>query len=129
MPIYELQSVKPTKETSIPAITNISVSESVKKKDIDYNESALEFNSGKISEEAKKATEEKIHRVSELMNDYVRSIQRDIQIKVDNKTGDVVVKVISKEDGKVIREIPPEELLALAAKMEELSGAFFDQIV
>ena len=61
------------------------------------------------------------------MDSYVSSIQRELQIQVHNKTGNLMVKVISKEDGKTIREIPPEELLNLAARMEELSGVLFDQ--
>ena len=38
-----------------------------------------------------------------------------------------MVKVISEEDGKVIREIPPKELLDLAAKMEEMTGALLNE--
>ena len=126
MAIYEIQNSKPVKDPAIPAVTNIPISESVKQKDI---ENGITAHSGKVAQEVKNATEEKIHRVSELMNDYISSMQRDIKIQVDNDTGRIIVKVISEEDGKVIREIPPKELLALAAKMEEISGAFFDQIV
>ena len=63
------------------------------------------------------------------MSNYVQSLQKDIKIQVNNDTGDIMVKVISEQDGKVIREIPSEEMLALAARMEEMAGAFFDQIV
>ena len=63
------------------------------------------------------------------MNDYVNSLQKDINIRLDYETGDVIVKVISEQDGKVIRQIPSEEMLALAAKMEEISGVFFDKTV
>lgn len=129
MVISEIQNSKPVKDQAIPAITNVPISESVKQKDNDNGVTVSDFNSGEKSEEIKKATEEKINRVSELMNDYVSSVQRDIKIKVDNETGKIIVKVISKEDGKVIREIPPEEMLALAARMEEIAGAFFDQTV
>ena len=129
MVISEIQSSKPVKDSAIPAISNVPISESVKQKDNDNGVTVSDFNSGEKSEKIKKATEEKINRVSELMNDYVSSVQRDIKIKVDNETGKIIVKVISKEDGKVIREIPPEEMLALAARMEEIAGAFFDQTV
>jgi flagellar protein FlaG len=74
-----------------------------------------------------KTTQEKIQKIAEAMDSYVSSIQRELQIQVHGKTGNIMVKVISKEDGKTIREIPPEELLNLAARMEELSGVLFDQ--
>lgn len=74
-----------------------------------------------------RTTQEKIQKIAEAMESYVSSIQRELQIQVHHKTGDIVVKVISKEDGRTIREIPPEEILNLAARMEELSGVLFDQ--
>jgi flagellar protein FlaG len=77
--------------------------------------------------EVRKTSQEKIQKIAEAMDSYVHSIQRELQIQVHQKTGDIVVKVISKEDGKTIREIPPEELLNLAARMEELSGVLFNR--
>jgi flagellar protein FlaG len=72
-------------------------------------------------------TQAKIQKIAEAMDSYVSSIQRELQIQVHQETGNIVVKVISKEDGKTIREIPPEEILNLAARMEELSGVLFDR--
>ncbi|MBW1766658.1 MAG: flagellar protein FlaG [Deltaproteobacteria bacterium] len=71
----------------------------------------------------------KIERVAQAMENYVKSIQRELKIQVHNGTGDIMVKVISKESGQVIREIPPEELLNLAAKMEAMTGALFNENV
>ena len=79
------------------------------------------------AEQVNKAMAERINRIAEAMDSYVRSIQSDLKIRVNEKTGDIIVKVISRNTGKVIREIPPEELLDLAAHMEELAGTFFDK--
>ncbi len=68
------------------------------------------------------ANEETTKRVAEAMDQYVRSIQSDLEIKIHAETGKIVVKVISHETGEVIREIPPEEMLKLAEKMEEMAG-------
>jgi uncharacterized FlaG/YvyC family protein len=40
-----------------------------------------------------------------------------------------MVQVISEKDGKVIREIPSEEILNHAAIMEQLAGFLFDKNV
>ena len=69
----------------------------------------------------------KIEHIAKAMENYVRSSQRKLTIQVHNATGDIMVKVISEEDGKVIREIPPHELLNLAAKMEEMMGTLFNE--
>ncbi len=39
----------------------------------------------------------------------------------------VAVKVINKETGDVIREIPPKEMQALQLKMSELTGMIFNE--
>ena len=129
MALSEIQNLKPPEDTIISTINRITASESVKQTDLEKGITASFIDTGKLSEEVQKATEEKIQRVSELMNDYVHSLQKNITIQVDNETGDIMVKVISEEDGKVIREIPSEEILALAARMEEISGVFFDQVI
>jgi flagellar protein FlaG len=72
------------------------------------------------------ASQEKIEQIAQAMENYVSSIQRDLKIQVHKDTGSMMVKIISAEDGKTIREIPPEELLNLAAKMDEMLGALFN---
>lgn len=70
---------------------------------------------------------EKIRRIAQFMDDYVRSTQRSLRIQVHPGTGDFMVKVVSEEDGRTIREIPPEEVLNLAAKMEDMMGLLFNE--
>lgn len=77
---------------------------------------------GKSRPSPVQANEETTKRVAEAMDQYVRSIQSDLQISIHDETGKIVVKVISHETGEVIREIPPEEMLKLAEKMEEMAG-------
>lgn len=82
-----------------------------------------------LADQAKKASTEQIKRIAEAMDRYIQSTQCDLNIHVDEKSGRIIVKVISKDSGKVIREIPPKELLDLAAKIEEMTGMFYDKKV
>lgn len=52
-----------------------------------------------------------------------------ISFDVDDDTGRAVVRVLNKETGEVIRQVPPEELLTLVARMRQLSGLIFNQEV
>jgi flagellar protein FlaG len=70
---------------------------------------------------------EKIERIAQAMDNYMKSVQTDLEIEVHKGTGDIMVKVLAKDDGRVIREIPPEELLNLAAKMESMTGALLNE--
>ena len=47
------------------------------------------------------------------MNDFVQSIQRELQFTVDEDSGRTVVKVIDKATNEVIRQVPPEDLMAM----------------
>ncbi len=75
------------------------------------------------------AEDKKVENIAKAMDEYVQSIQRDLKIQVHGPTGHLMVKVISKDNGKTIREIPSEEVLNLAAKMEEMAGVLFNENV
>jgi flagellar protein FlaG len=50
---------------------------------------------------------------------YVQNTQRDMNFSVDDVTGRVVVKVIDSNSDEVIRQIPSEEMLAIARHLTE----------
>jgi len=51
--------------------------------------------------------------VSEI-NSLIRSVQRDLAFNVDQDSGRTVIRVIDSESGELIRQIPSEDLLAIA---------------
>lgn len=52
-----------------------------------------------------------------------------VEMQVHKKTNEVVMKVVNKENGDVIREVPPEKMLDLVAKMMEFAGILIDERV
>jgi flagellar protein FlaG len=52
----------------------------------------------------------------------------DLRFSVDDGSGQVVVTVTDATTGKLIREIPPPEILNLAARLDEMIGLLFDQV-
>lgn len=53
------------------------------------------------------------------LNDYVQSIQRDLQFEIDDETGDTIVRVLDKETQEVVRQIPDEVAVRLAQNLQE----------
>lgn len=49
------------------------------------------------------------------------------EFKVHEKTEQIIVRVIDKNTNEIIREIPPEKILDMIAKMWELAGFFLDE--
>jgi hypothetical protein len=51
----------------------------------------------------------------------------DLQFSVHEATGEIMVTVREESTGEVIREIPPSEMLDLAARIDEMVGLLFHQ--
>jgi len=64
------------------------------------------------------------------LNDLVSQVAgTKITFDVDAATGKSVIMVLNKDTGELIRQVPPEQLLALMAKMRQLSGLIFNREV
>jgi flagellar protein FlaG len=52
------------------------------------------------------------------LNDYVQNIQRTLSFSIEENTGITVVKVFDTQTDELIRQIPLEETIKLAASIE-----------
>lgn len=75
-------------------------------------------------EQPKRAELEKA--VTEI-RDFVQATKRNLDFSIDDSTGRVVVKVIATESGEVIRQLPSEAALKLAASLHDASSLLFDE--
>lgn len=53
--------------------------------------------------------------------------QTTLDISIHEKTHEIMVKVLNKETGELIREVPPEKTLDLVANMMEIAGIIIDE--
>jgi len=53
------------------------------------------------------------------LNESVQNIQRGIEFSVDEESGRSVVKVLDRETGEVIRQLPAEDALAVSRHIKE----------
>ncbi|MFI9652171.1 flagellar protein FlaG [Guyparkeria halopsychrophila] len=66
----------------------------------------------------REALEQKLDELSEI----VQGQQRDLSFTVDDDTGRTVVKVINSQTEEVVRQIPMEEVLEIARRIESGEG-------
>lgn len=50
-----------------------------------------------------------------------------LQFRIHQKTNEVMVKIVEDETGEVLREIPPEKMLDMVAKLWEIAGILVDE--
>jgi flagellar protein FlaG len=55
-------------------------------------------------------------------NKILENVQRDLQFQVDDSTKRVVMSIVDKRTGETIRQVPTEDILALAKRMQESEG-------
>ncbi|MCK9530857.1 MAG: flagellar protein FlaG [Gammaproteobacteria bacterium] len=58
--------------------------------------------------------------VSEIVGQMAQIIRRDLNFSLDEDSGKMVVKIIDAESQETVRQIPPEELLALARRLQQI---------
>jgi flagellar protein FlaG len=69
----------------------------------------------------------KIESVTKQIDSFLRSIGRSINFRVDPGSGEMIVSVIDANTGEVIRQVPGEEALRLAQRIEDSLSAFVDE--
>ncbi|MGV8074647.1 MAG: flagellar protein FlaG [Syntrophobacteraceae bacterium] len=64
--------------------------------------------------------------VSEVQS-CMEDLNTEIEVTVHEETGELVVKVLNRQTGDIIRQIPAEELIKLHKKLKELQGVLLDE--
>ena len=63
--------------------------------------------------------EEQVDAAVTQINNYFGNVNRTIRFKVDDETGVTLINVVDTETDKVIRQVPPEEMLVIARRVSE----------
>lgn len=71
------------------------------------------------SKEEVEKTKESVQEAVTRLNDYVQSVQRDLQFQLDDHSGKTVVTVIDSRTNEVVRQIPDDVALRLARDLQQ----------
>ncbi|WP_310191953.1 flagellar protein FlaG [Bacillus sp. 3255] len=69
---------------------------------------------------------------NKLINKAIKAAQgisTELEISVHKETNDLIVRVINKDTGDLIREIPSEKMIDMIQKFVEMSGILIDKKV
>ena len=67
--------------------------------------------------------------VTRQIDTFLRSVNRALQFRVDDASGHMVVSITDAETGEVIRQVPGEEALRMAERIDANIGALLDEKV
>lgn len=80
--------------------------------------------------EAKKdevSPEDRIKQATQMLNDFMKHYAIELQFVIDDKQ--TITKVMNKQTGDVIRQIPSEEAIRLSKALDTLQGLIIQQKV
>lgn len=72
--------------------------------------------------------EQKVKSIERAL-EAVKSHQTSLEMSVHEQTNEVVIRVLDKETGELIREVPSEKILDMVSKFMEMNGMLFDEKV
>ena len=71
--------------------------------------------------------QKKMDQLHEVIQENIVINNFELNFSVDKETGTVVVRIFDADTGKLIWEIPPAEILAIAKEIEKLKGILFNE--
>jgi flagellar protein FlaG len=116
--MMEISGNQQSKISTLEGVTPTKVvvkTEEVRVSSPDSGAAAVEQNSQNKQETQNQA--ENLQVAVSQINDYVQSLQRNLQFTVDDITGKDIVTVVDTETEQVIRQIPSEEVLEVARRI------------
>lgn len=74
---------------------------------------------GKVAPE-KAASPADLDQAVTRINSVIQNVQRDLSFNLDEDSGRTVISVVDSKSGKLIRQIPSEEVLAIVRHLKDM---------
>lgn len=129
---YQAQSTQPTNSAQRSA-------ETMEGQTIDTNAPRVDektISVAKSQEESEKESDSKNNQEKDVDQELIRKAMQELSKKSQNisaefgiheKTNRITIKMVDKNTKKVIKELPPEKMLDMMARIWEMSGLIVDE--
>lgn len=78
-------------------------------------------------EDEQKLGEETVSYMTEELNELMRKIDANLEFQYHKEVNTMSVKMLDKKTGKVLKEIPPEEMIKHMIQTRDWLGTFLDK--
>lgn len=82
-------------------------------------------NSKSVSE--KPVDKKELDKAIERLNKFLETDNVSVEYSIHPQFKDIMIKIVDKETGNTITEVPPKKILDMVAKMCQLAGIIFDK--
>lgn len=77
--------------------------------------------------EKKNVSQDEIDDAIKDLEKFSNYFKTHLNFSKDETTGTTVIKIVNSETEEIIRQIPSEEILKIASKMQDVIGVLFDR--
>ncbi len=70
---------------------------------------------------------QELSELAEELSELAQVVRRELDFSVDEDSGRTVIRVVDSETGKLVRQIPPEEVLTLVARFRECQAGLVEE--
>ena len=106
-------------DVQTPAFDKVSATAAVRSLPQDGKNLPPENNKPGKTENETETSQENIEQAVQRMNDHVQLVKRQLEFKVDENSGRTVITVLDSDTQEVIRQIPNDEALHFAQKLQQ----------
>jgi flagellar protein FlaG len=96
------------------------------KKEEEIKEELIKLEEQK-QEEQEQLSKEDLEEVTKFLNDSTKLFNLSLRFRVHDESHRIVVSVLNADTDEVIRQIPTDEVLALAERLNEMVGVLFNE--
>ncbi|MCS7214658.1 MAG: flagellar protein FlaG [Thermodesulfovibrio sp.] len=122
----EIIIINPFRQIEVDAIYN----KSLQNNDLDSlnnQKSLIQKNSNNFQKTA--ISQEELNRLMDEIRHKFSMLEKYLRIDIDRELKMTISKIIDMRTEEVIRQIPPDWLIEILKRMEELKGVFYNQEV
>lgn len=130
MNITEMMSAKPSavalpqSGAAIPDLPRPRVAPAAADK---RKEPVPEQQTEQVGRQATKEAREELESAVNQLNQTANAFHRSVRFNLSHESGQVQVSVVDTDSDKVIREIPPKEMLNMAKRIHDFIGVILDE--
>lgn len=123
LPVASTPSSVSPSSTSLPQSATSASTVPITATAVQPVSATVDAKAGKHATADPKALQDAVDKIEKVVNTY----NRELKFSIDKDLGVSVVKVMDKDSGDVIRQIPSEDMLELAKGLDKLIGLFVKQ--
>ncbi len=122
----KINGVNPTLSVRTPELTSAQSPKTAESPTV-VNTQASRRESARAPQPRQPVTAVAVQEAVDEINGVLDYMNDRLEFSVHEATNRVMVKVLDRQTDEVIREIPPEQMLDLLAKLQELVGLLVDK--